>query len=207
MDRIIPYFETWLDKFDLATLEEHPSAIFSLLPDLRICYLNPGWFSFAAANGGEPGISIRFPIGTLLSDAISGPLRDYYIDAYTRVFDSGKVWEHDYECSTPDTFRIYHQAAYPLDNKKAIIVINSLSVEMPHDETGRKSMQALEKKYRNKNGFITQCGHCRRTQRVDGVVQWDWVPAWVAVLPKNISHGLCKPCFDYYYKYHVKLRN
>lgn len=207
MERIIQDFETWLDKFDLATLEEHSSSIFSLLPNLAICYLNPGWFSFASANGGEPGISARYPIGTLLGDAITGPLRDYYTEAYIRVFDSGNVWQHDYECSSPDTFRIFHQTAYPLDNKKAVIVINSLSVLMPHDKAERKPMQALEEKYRNKNGFITQCSHCRRTQRVDGVDQWDWVPAWVAESPNNISHGLCKPCFDYYYKYHAKLHN
>lgn len=196
--RITPAFAAALDKFDLNTLEHEPGAVYALDGELRLCYFNPAWFRFAAQNHGEPAISRRFGLGVPLAQAISGPLREFYLRAYSTVLQERSTWQHDYECSSDTVLRRYHQDSYPLANSKAVIVINSLLLEQPH---AAADAEADERRYRDSHGLIVQCSHCRRVQRAAQPGHWDWVPAWVAVLPPRTSHSLCQPCYDYYYRY------
>ncbi len=99
-------FPDLLDRFNLATLENESSSVFGLAADLTLNYFNPAWFQFAAANGGEPAISTRFKLGTPVADAMDASMQSFYLDAYGYTLQSGVVWEHDYECSSADTFRL-----------------------------------------------------------------------------------------------------
>ena len=200
-DRIDPRFEALLDKFDLDVLESEPGAVFGLWPGLRLCYMNPGWFRFAKENEGDAAIA-PYTLGSCIEGAIGEPLRYFYTQAFKVVFTVGTPWSHDYECSSPTRLRYYHQSVYPLSNREAVVVVNSLRISRPHDAMKRPAKPATEALYRDHNGFIAQCSHCRRVQRVDHPTQWDWVPAWVKAMPANTSHSLCHICYDYYYKDH-----
>lgn len=199
--RIAPGFAAALDKFALGTLENEHGAVYALDNELRLCYFNPAWYRFAQDNHGEPGISERFPLGTPLLHAISGPLQPYYHDAYTQVLRERMVWQHDYECSSGGVYRRFHQKSYPLANGEAVIIINNPTITKPHDADAGAAQPPDETRYRDSHGLIVQCSHCRRVQRAAQTEHWDWVPAWVDRLPPRVSHSLCQPCYDYYYRF------
>jgi hypothetical protein len=199
--RIAPGFAAALDKFELSTLEREPGAVYALDRDLRLCYFNPAWLRFAGDNHGEPAISTRFPLGTPLKTAISGPLQPFYLEAYAQVLHDGEPWQHDYECSSDTVLRRFHQRSYPLANRAAVIIVNSLTIEQPHPAPDQAARTPDEGRYRNSHGLLVQCSHCRRVERATQPGHWDWVPAWVAVQPAGTSHSLCQPCYDYYYRF------
>lgn len=200
MERSKDAFCSRIDCFNVETLEKDPCTIFGLSSDLRLSYVNPAWFAFASANNGEPAISQRFPLGTPLAACIAGPACDYYRDAFLRVLRTGEVWDHDYECSSPEAYRIFHQSVYPLLHGGGLIVVNSMVAEQPHAETGRIPHPPIAALYTQDNGFITQCSNCRRVLRREQDV-WDWVPAWVEHMPRNTSHTFCRLCYEYYYDF------
>jgi len=206
MKRFQEDFPTLLSGFNLETLESHSSSIFGLSSDLTLNYFNPAWFQFAMENNGEPAISERFGLGTYVGNAIDGTARDYYLDVYQTILQEGRVWHHDYECSSPQKFRIYHQSVYPLFNSSGMVIVNSLVREQLFDGITRSPSPPIKMLYTQETGFITQCSNCRRVQRATQQDVWDWVPAWIEQMPENTSHSICDLCFEYYYefKYSVK---
>jgi hypothetical protein len=194
-------FSTLLQGFDLVTLERDPNSIFGLSKELTLNYLNPGWFDFARENDGDAVISERFILGSYIGDALRGEARDYYLGAFQDILRTGKVWHHDYECSSPDKFRLYHQSVYPLYNRAGLISVNSLVKEQPFDVIAGVPHQPVDAFYVNKTGFVAQCSNCRRFRRASDQDVWDWIPAWVKQMPQNTSHTFCPPCYEYYYRF------
>lgn len=78
-------------------------------------------------------------------------------------------------------------------------MINSLVLSREHEQP---AMRPTEELYRDPNGLISHCGHCRRVQRVRQPSQWDWVPEWVAQPPPRTSHSLCYVCYEYFYHFY-----
>ena len=185
-------------EFRFDTLGDDDNVVYCLSADWRLTYMNPSWFRFARDNGGESVIE-RFGIGTLVLDAITGPLRDFYAQAYARALAGMKVWEHDYECSSITTYRVFHQTAYPLRDGSGLVVVNSPAVTGAMPAQPAEARSPLMWDYCDASGLITQCSHCRRVQRADASGRWEWVAAWVKRIPENTSHGLCSFCFEYYY--------
>lgn len=204
MKRFDEDFSALLDNFKLETLENDTNSVFGLSTDLCINYLNPAWFVFSQENDGEPDISERFGIGTYIGEALSGSVRDYYLDAFQRILQKGEVWHHDYECSSPDRFRLYHQSVYPLHKRRGLVIVNSLVTEQVFNENLRKVSPAAMNLYTQETGFIVQCSNCRRVQSATRQGVWDWVPAWVKDMPANTSHSFCQICFEYYYEFKYK---
>ena len=191
-------FTSLLGGIDIETLESNPNTVYGLSRDLILNYFNPGWFKFGRENNGEPAISERFVLGTFIGDAITGDARDYYLDAFNQVLQTGKVWHHEYECSSPHLLRKFYQTVYPLYKHNGLVIVNSLVNEEPHDVVERKPFEAIEAVYRQLNGLITQCCNCRRVKRVDNPEVWDWVPSWVKKLPEKTSHTFCAVCSEFY---------
>jgi hypothetical protein len=190
-----------LQNFDPITLNDDGNVVYGLNAELRLAYFNPAWHRFARENGGEALVEERYQPGTPVLDAIAGPLRDFYAEAYTRVLETGEVWQHDYECSSPEVYRVFHQTVYPLRHRQGLVVVNSLAVSSPMALERRTATDPGQYSYHDARGLITQCSHCRRVQRADGVPHWDWVPTWVSDMPRETSHGLCPLCYDFYYRY------
>jgi hypothetical protein len=191
-------FEPLLLRFDPEELDNHYGAIFGLLPDLRLAAFNRSWFDFARDNGGEPAISRDWPLGRSVLDAVPEPLRPFYEQAFTHCLSSGSPWEHEYECSSPEVYRWYHQRLLPLGDGDGLLVVNSLLVENAHP-AGSVIHQVVISEYMDNNGYLHQCAHCRRVLFQGSPERWDFVAEWVRHFPKNTSHTLCPVCYRYYY--------
>lgn len=192
-------FRDLLRDFDFDMLERDPHSVFAVSPTFSLVYFNPAWREFAGQNQGGAVVS-KFPLGANLLDALGAELRPLYQQRLTEVLATGVAWHHDYECSSALTFREFRQSVYLLDNALGLLLINSLKVEAPMASRGREAQPPLEARYLQTTGLLTQCSNCRRTLRNDGSGVWDWVPSWVSDMPENTSHGLCLPCFDYYWR-------
>ena len=127
-----------LSKYDPDSLDRQTDAIYGLWPDGTIAFLNQGWFRFARDNN---AIDIdRWSLGTSIYTAIPDSLLQFYKTRYSQVLREGGVWEHVYECSSPEMFRLFHMLTYPLA-AEGLLVINSLRNEMPHDRPVSQSRQ------------------------------------------------------------------
>ncbi|HSO36939.1 MAG TPA: hypothetical protein VLT33_30655 [Labilithrix sp.] len=165
----------------------------ALGPNGTILWVNEGWREFARANGG-PDIATKFGPGTSYFDPIAPPLRSFYEDALQNALLTGEPFEQDYECSSPDTFRLHHLRALPFGTQ-GLLLEHSLLVEHPAEHPDAPAITA---RYTNEHGQILQCANCRRARRVEGG-SWDWVRPWVRETPGNASHGICSACMDYYW--------
>lgn len=187
--------------FDFDDLERDTHSIFALTADLAFLYFNPAWFRFAQGNGGDALLTARFGLGAPFADALPAVLRGFYVEAYRSVLTSGEPWHHDYECSSPDCFRLYHQTVYPCHDRQGLLVINSLRFDYEPISDLRLSHGPDRSAYASRQtGLVTQCCNCRRVQREAAPDQWDWVPAWVHHMPGFITSGLCTICHSYYWR-------
>jgi hypothetical protein len=187
-----------LEGFDFQKLEEDPSIIYCLSSDLKLVYYNPAWLNFIDKHEQEPCVSKKFPIGISIFSDIDEPLKSFYTETYLKIFNTQKIWDHNYECTDKSMFKIFHQTLYPLLNRKGLLIINNI-VKRDDLTANRETLLQIEEIYTWPTGFITQCIHCKRVQRVDKPAIWDWVPEWVENTPLNNSSSLCSPCYDYYY--------
>jgi hypothetical protein len=137
-------------------------------------------------------------LGTLYLDAIPEPLREFYSTSFAEVLKTGNVWEHDFECSAPQTNRLFHMRMLRLSHSH-LLIENSLRVEHPHVRKSPPQSELVT--YVNEHGILTMCCHCRRTRRIapDQNAVWDWIPRFLMDQPARISHGLCQTCMGYFY--------
>ncbi len=189
--RIADEFRSTIAGYDLSDLEDHSGTIIGLCTNLRLRYLNPAWFRFAHANGGEPRISREWPLGRAIADCWQPPFGALYGQRYRKCLRSGRVWTHEYECSDGHTPRCFHQIVYPLHG--GLLVVHAESVGI---ETSTTDMLA---RYADTEGLITQCMYCRRINWPTDAQRWDWVEAWATNFPSATSHGLCPTCHHFYY--------
>ncbi|BCR05381.1 hypothetical protein DESUT3_24500 [Desulfuromonas versatilis] len=196
MPEIHPAFQGLLEGFEFEILNSPEHSNFGLWPDLSFSFFNDGWFRFAAENGGEPLISREWPLGSSLLTATPAILLDFFNDGFARCLDAGRPWEHKYECSSPEVYRLMHQIVYPLRNSAGFLVVNSLLIER---EMQRSPEKENPDDYFDPHGFAHQCAHCRRVKNLRVKDRWDWIPALVAAPHPDVSHGLCPVCRDFYY--------
>jgi len=159
----------------------------------EILWTNPAWHAFAAENGaGEASHT-----WTSYLSPIPEPLRAFYEEAFREALTSGNVFEHDYDCSTPEANRRYRLFALPIDGR-ALVLEHSLvsSLAHPVDDAAE-----LEAHYVDPQGVVTQCAHCRRVKHPRSGA-FHWVPAWVQRPHPRTSHALCASCTGFYYGPH-----
>ncbi|MDB4946965.1 MAG: hypothetical protein JWP97_6499 [Labilithrix sp.] len=181
--------------FTRETLERMTATVCVVSADLRIAYVNPAWISFALANGASAALDGCGLDASILS-VVPDSLRPFHEALLAQAARTGAVVEHDYECSSPSTRRIFRMAIHPCASG-ALVVVHSLTQETGHGD-GSSPDDAT---YRDTRGLILQCANCRRVLRplAGSDPQWDWVSAYVQRLPPRTSHGLCEPCSEFYY--------
>ncbi|HTI51119.1 MAG TPA: hypothetical protein VL475_09210 [Planctomycetaceae bacterium] len=189
-------FASLLSGFDLAALEADPGVIYAVDHDLRLSYINPAWFRFAAENGGEPQISREWALGRFIMDAIAEELRPFFAKHFRRSLDEMRPWQHVYECSSATRFRKHRMNAFPLEEGQGLLLSHALVLDEP---MSRDSAEPDERRFRNPQGIIRQCAHCRRVEQQPPHAGWAWVPEWMARCPPQTSHGICPPCFGFYF--------
>jgi len=196
---IDPAFRVLLDEPGLPHLEAAQSTVYGIWSDFRLAYCNPAWFRFAMQEHGEPQMSQRWTLGASILDAMLPDIADTYAELYARCLREQKVWQHDYECSSPTRYRKYRQLVYPL-KQAGLLIVNACFVDKPHDCITNIGAQGnSESDYRDESGLLYQCMHCRRVQRQGNKGRWDFVPEWVENIPPFTSHGLCPSCYQYFY--------
>jgi hypothetical protein len=193
MERIDPEFTPLLRNHNLPALTSHSGSVYGIWADFRLAYLNPGWFRFAAENGGEPDVSSDWTLGRSILESMPERLRRFYRARYADVLRSGTVWTHRYECSSDDTYRVFRQVVCPL-GQGGLLISNSVIVSMPHDSSRRPGAVPDDATYRNGIGTVSQCGICRRVQNQHEPERWDWVPAWVRRVPEGVNSSICPVC-------------
>lgn len=179
-------------------LDAHDAAIYGLWPDLKLAYMNPAWSRFAADNDGEPRMSSRWGLGASLLDAIAPVLKGFYRDKLRACLRDETVWSHDYECSSPDRIRRFRQWAYPLEGRQGLLIVNALVVDLGRSRPKKDGRDP--ETYRDGDGLLHQCSHCRRVMDPTQAQRWDWVPRWAAEIPAGTSHTLCPSCFGHYFR-------
>lgn len=178
------------------TLESSPYACFVLTESLDIAYCNSAWDRFALQNGGTGQVLAAQVISRNLFDFIPAALKDYHAGLFAQARLHGRRVTHDYECSSPRSFRRFRMEIYPLQPGRGFAVVNSLTVERPHSQPSWKPDDTI---YRNSNGLIRMCANCRRTNRASDPDVWDWVPSYMEATRRDVTHGVCRVCAEYYY--------
>jgi hypothetical protein len=185
------------ESFESGALGEAPDVVVGLWPDHRIAYVNPAWFRFAEENGAASEFARDWTVGRSLMDAVPEVLRPEYEAGYARCLRSGKPWHEDYECSTPDVFRLFHAVTYPIGAGEGLLSVHSLRLERPHEATPA----GLDlSRFVDAHGLMKQCAYCRRFAEAAQPSRWWWVADWVREPPwARVSHGLCAPCCDHHF--------
>jgi CheY-like chemotaxis protein len=184
-----------LAPFAIDTLERDRATICALDGQLRITYVNQAWRTFSHDNGGTWGDG-RWGIGVALLDSVPTVLRSFYERLFERARTSAAPVEHSYECSSATTFRRFRMRIFRCDGG-ALVVSHSLSQEVSHRWMATPTNERL---YRNGDGIIVQCSHCRRVRPIGPEPRrWDWVPDYLAGHQDGVSHGLCPLCVEFHY--------
>lgn len=204
MKHVDPKFSPLLeDAIGLDAAENHSGTIFGMWADTRLAYLNPAWFEFARENQGEPAISVRWPIGAPLIDVLPQVVQQFYRDLYDRALKSdgtSPLIARDYECSSPDVYRVFRMMLYPVGNGNGLVVVNALLIEQPHESQGCQVARADDDTdYRHADGLFHQCIECRRMEHISNPARWDWIPELVRAVPPQTSHTLCEICTKRYF--------
>ena len=189
---LAPDFLPLLAGHSLEELEASENTVVGIRADYTMGYVNPAWFRFAQENAAP---DLEHWENRSITQSFADPVVDAYLDLFRRVQDSGKPADHDYECSTAETYRGFRLRVLPLP-ARALLLLHHLRVERPHD---RAVAAPEDLRYRDDQGVITQCAHCRRTRRSTNLSTWDWVPAYLDRSLRDVSHGLCPTCFRHYY--------
>jgi hypothetical protein len=179
-----------------AAMESCRHPCFGLTESLEICYCNSAWDRFALENGGGAEVLAQGVIHKPFLQFVPRELEQHFRKLFWTARALGHVQTQDYECSSAELFRVFRMQIYPLEPGRGFVVINSLRVERPHTRAARFPDDA---KYRDKNGLIHMCGNCRRTSRAEDPAAWDWVPAYVQTCRRDVTHGICAFCREYYY--------
>lgn len=196
IERFYSGFKEKLKEIDFDTLEKDPHSIYAIDENFNLIYFNEAYIQFAKENNGEPYISEKFTLGTNILIAITGDIKEMYAKALNEVLNSMRSVAISYECSSLEKYRLFNQKLYPLKNGKGVVILNSLQVEKEIEDDNN----FLNDNYVQETGFINQCSNCRRTQSATDLNRWDWLPAYITKIPKNMSHTICPICFDYYWK-------
>jgi len=173
-------------------MQDSGNTLYVVNPELVITYVNPVYLKFAEENGGTE-IAAKFSVGCRILEVVQGPVGEFYAQLYRHCLQTGEVAEHEYECSSPDTYRKFCMHIFPLGESHGLMVDHALIVAKDHDRKAHPFAPGL---YVDDEGRLHQCGSCRCVQNRT-TKTWDWCPDALGRL--KFVHGLCDECRQLYY--------
>lgn len=209
-----PAFVALLKTYDMSQIDAD-NVIYGCFDDFKIGFFNARYLKFAEENSKmcDPDQLNRLQssLGASLLDSVALVLHQFLKTNCAKVLAENRPWHHLYQCNSPSEFKLYHMEVIPLlppqdsssdktTDRKGLLFIHSLVKTKPIDyDTGDLS---AESSYRDKNGLVHQCVHCRRIQVQDAGQQdkYVWVTEWVAKPPAKTSHEICAVCYPFYYE-------
>ncbi|MEZ4386312.1 MAG: PAS domain-containing protein [Candidatus Krumholzibacteriia bacterium] len=190
-----PTFQDHLQHLDLEVLETSADPTYAVDRRYVIRAANPAYLGFGRDNG-LADVDTSAGLGCSLLDAMGEPAREFYHHAFAAALESGEPFHHDYECSSPDLFRLFRLSAYPLPTSAGLLISHHLTHERAHDRpTTEPGPQHV-----SPDGVVSQCCHCRKVRNWAAPESWDWVPALVATMDPRTSHTFCDGCLRHYYR-------
>jgi hypothetical protein len=189
-----PEFAPYTETLDLETMDRSEDVAYFLDTSFVLRGYNDSWIEFALANDGADVIE-RFPIGCDVLAVIDESLRPFYVEGYRKAMADGERFDCEYECSSPDVFRLLAQSAYPLDTAGWLIT-NHFRIQEPF---APDAGEELGPRHVDETGNIIQCCHCRKTRDQSRHEKWDWIPQLVRNPRPEITHSLCVHCLNFYY--------
>jgi hypothetical protein len=203
--RCDPTFERLLAGFYRQPLDQGDDVIYGVWSDLTLAYSNARWARFAVENNGADVLK-RWTIGTSIRSAFGPELDLFYARGFGDALATGTIWQHTYTCPSSRQIRWFNMRALPLGNEGLLVCHSLVSVRELAESRGRRPSAAP---YRDKDGMVTQCCHCRRVQVATALaaqpadpaqVDWHHVSAFIERAPPRTTHGLCPICFVYHFK-------
>jgi hypothetical protein len=203
--RCDPSFARLLADFYRQPLDQADDVIYGVWPDLTLAYSNARWARFAVENDGADVLT-RWGLGSSVRSAFGPDLYPFYTKAFGEVLATAKIWQHVYTCPSPRQMRWFNMRVLPLGTEGLLVchaLVSAVEIARPR---GRRPAAAP---YRNDNGMVVQCAHCRRIEvaaaqpaRSAEAASADWhhVPAFIERPPPRTTHGLCPICFVYHFK-------
>ena len=176
----------------LSDFDNHSSVVYAVDRAFRLTYHNGAWDQFALENDALDVAGEAY-MGRSVLDITADALKPFYTAAFNKVFAEGTLFEHRYECSSPESIRTFLMCILAVSDE-SIAVVNSKVHERP-----AAGEEPEPSRYAGAGGIVTMCSHCRRTLRAGTASFWDWVPAYVSHPPQRCSHGLCETCLLYHY--------
>lgn len=194
MKRICPYFRKKINYLNLEIIEASNDSTYILDTDFKMRAYNSAYVRFGHEND-CPEVEERFGIGFDLRDAIYGPPKNYYERKFREVIEKSTPLSFDYECSSPDKYRLLRQTAYPIRNKQGLLLSNHMTICHSHTNPSSK----LTSNHKTTDNMVIQCCHCRKVKNLNAENQWDWIPELVEKPYAMTSHTLCHNCLTHYY--------
>jgi hypothetical protein len=191
---LAPAFRKHIEYLDTYTLSNSSDSIYIVNTDFHIVGYNQAYLQFATENGLSE-IGSLFGIGARVLDVVPEVLNEHYEKLWSSALNSNTVYTYDYECSSPDKYRKYHQTAYPIRNSVGLIFTNHCMIEKRRED----QEHTFDKHFLNADNYVEQCSNCRKVKDQSADYKWDWVPGLVANPYTNTNHTLCDYCLESYY--------
>ena len=184
-----------LRGFNMSLINDADDIIYLLSPDFELIAYNQGWVNFALRNDGEKLLD-DWQSGDSVLTAMPESLAEQTRARYRKVLAEQRPDSFEYECSSPEVRREFMEVVYPLSGGRGLLLTHSLVFAVREDAAVSPDLAP----YRNTDGLLVQCSHCRRVSRQDGVRGWDWLPGLaLSSAAGDISHTFCPYCLDHYY--------
>ena len=118
----------------------------------------------------------RHQLTRCIFDSVPASLTAFYQDLYDNVRATRKERTHIMECSSPLLLRRFHMSIRSF-GESGLLTVNTLLEETPHSREGHEpETHQDDSRYVDRNGIVTVCSHCRRTQNVLQPELWEWAP-------------------------------
>jgi hypothetical protein len=167
-------------------------SYYALDRDDRFAHCNQAWDRFALENKGPRAVR-QYQLTHSIFDVTPASLTGFYRNLYDGVRGTREERTHIMECSSPRLLRRFRMSIRPF-GEDGLLIVDTLLEETPHSRESREA----EAGYVDRNGIVTLCSHCRRTQNVRQPERWDRVQGFLEN-DTRISHGLCLLCLNYHY--------
>jgi CheY-like chemotaxis protein len=172
---------------DMNVLNDSASARVALDTEATILWLNRAWRTFPLNTRVREG-TLALGIGSSYFDAVYMPVRGNYEEIFFRVLATGKPFEHSFERSSADMFRMYHVRISSIGGR-GLLLEHRILGEHRHERVAAAPADAMLRTA----PVVLMCCYCRRVAR-SATGSWEWLPDWVRSPPGQVSDGICTSC-------------
>ncbi|MGC3998239.1 MAG: hypothetical protein QM767_12455 [Anaeromyxobacter sp.] len=165
-----------------------------------LLFANDAWDRFALENGGGPSCCAAALTGSRIYDHVAGeePRRMLRMLVERVLRQAAQAGPHravaTSECNSPDSARLVALQLEPVmagTEVLGLVLVHRVVRQLPAADV----YPVVEgRDYHGPDEAIEQCSCCRRTRRPDDPAEWDFVPALVAVTPREARFGYCPLC-------------